>query len=48
MVLYPQKEKQKRNHGRWYEQTEKSLGGSKEEGIRTVIDDIEEAVKIRN
>ena len=32
-----------RNHGRWYEQTEK---GGKKERIRTAVDDIEEAVKI--
>ena len=34
--------------GRRYKQIEKAMGGSKEERIRTVIDNIEEAVEISN
>ena len=49
MVLYPQKETEE--GGIMENGTNKqrrALGGSKEEKIRTTIDDIEEAVKIRN
>ena len=47
MELYRKRNSRERNHERQYEQR-RALGGSKEERFRTVIDDIEQAVKMGN